>query len=211
MDRDRAAAPSRRWYRRTRDLHLYLGLFLSPFVLLYALSAIVLAHAWYPGVDRSPEPVLRQAVVAVPEEENSLELAKRVLDQVGVSGDIGWLDRDAEEQTLSFPVSKPGQEMRVRVDLASGLTEIERTTTGAWNALVMLHKKPGPHNLALRGNWFPLRVWAWLADATSYLLLFLTATGVYLWLALRAERRTGILFAGAGAVSFVLLVLAIAA
>ena len=35
----------KRFYLITRDLHLYLGLFISPFVLLFAISVIFLVHS----------------------------------------------------------------------------------------------------------------------------------------------------------------------
>jgi hypothetical protein len=44
-----------------------------------------------------------------------------------------------------------------------------------------------------------------------YLLLLLSATGIYLWTVLKAQRRTGLLFLGAGALSFVAIVVAIVA
>ena len=209
-DVERPEPQARTAYRWTRDLHLYLGLFLSPFVVLYALSAILLAHAWDPRGSDPPEPVHRRTVVALPEEENSLVLAKLILAQTGLSGEVGWLDRRPREGTLSFPVIRPGEEIMMRVDLNTGVTQIEQSNTGTPSALVLLHRKPGPHNVALRGNWLPLRVWAWLADATAYLLILLSVTGIYLWLAIRAERRAGLVFLGAGALSFVLLVLAVA-
>ena len=52
--------------------------------------------------------------------------------------------------------------------------------------------------------------WRWLADATVYLLLFITASGIYLWLALRSERRVGIAMLIAGAISFFGMVYALA-
>jgi hypothetical protein len=97
----------------------------------------------------------------------------------------------------------------VRVDLSSGTTEIERQDTGPWDAMIHLHRMPGPHNVAVRGNWVFTRVWGWLADATVYLLLFLSASGVCLWLALGAERRVGLILLGTGALSFFLMILAI--
>jgi len=54
----------------------------------------------------------------------------------------------------------------------------------------------------IRGNWFYMRVWSWLADATVYFTLFLTVSGVYLWYVLRAERKIGVLLLAAGAVTF---------
>jgi hypothetical protein len=41
-------------------------------------------------------------------------------------------------------------------------------------------------------NWFPMRAWRWLSDATAYLTLFITVSGIYLWYVLRAERRIGL-------------------
>ena len=36
---------SKRFYRVTRDLHLYFGLFVSPFVLIFAVSVFILVHS----------------------------------------------------------------------------------------------------------------------------------------------------------------------
>src|SRR4029079_9472663 len=42
----------RRFYLITRDLHLYFGLFISPFILLFAISVFFLVH----GLPRSVDP-----------------------------------------------------------------------------------------------------------------------------------------------------------
>jgi hypothetical protein len=41
-----------------------------------------------------------------------------------------------------------------------------------------------------------------MADATVYLVLFISFSGIYLWYVLRAERAVGLLLLGAGALSF---------
>jgi hypothetical protein len=40
---------SRRLYRVTRDLHLYFGLFISPFILVFAVSVFFLVHRLSPN------------------------------------------------------------------------------------------------------------------------------------------------------------------
>jgi hypothetical protein len=55
------------------------------------------------------------------------------------------------------------------------------------------------------------RIWGWLADGTVYVLLFLTASGIYLWTVLKADRRAGLIFLGTGMVCFIAIVLAIVA
>jgi hypothetical protein len=69
----------------------------------------------------------------------------------------------------------------------------------------------GPHNVDLRGNSPLMRWWRVLADATAYLTLFITASGIYLWVALKADRRVGLMLILAGAITFWGLVYAIAA
>jgi hypothetical protein len=70
---------------------------------------------------------------------------------------------------------------------------------------------PGPHNADVRGNSSGMRAWRVLADGTAYLVLFITVSGIYLWTALRAERRAGLLFLLLGAVTFFGLVYVVAA
>jgi hypothetical protein len=45
-------------------------------------------------------------------------------------------------------------------------------------------------------------VWRWLSDGTVYLLLFISGSGLYLWFAIKAERRIGLGLIAAGALSF---------
>jgi hypothetical protein len=74
-------------------------------------------------------------------------------------------------------------------------------------SLAYLHKMPGPHNVDIRGNWWPTRLWGAAADATIYLVLFITLTGLYLWWSLRAERRVGVVILSAGLVTLLGLAL----
>jgi hypothetical protein len=45
-------------------------------------------------------------------------------------------------------------------------------------------------------------VWRVLADGTVYLMLFITVSGIYLWVVLRSERRIGLALLTLGAFSF---------
>lgn len=107
-----------------------------------------------------------------------------------------------DQQRLVIPVSRPGVETVVSVDVARGVAAVRRRPTTRLEAVAYLHKMPGPHNADLRGNWLWTRVWRWAADGTAYLLLFISATGIYLWFAIKAERRIGLARIGAGALTF---------
>jgi hypothetical protein len=199
-------------YRWTRSLHLYLGLFISPFVLIFALSVFFLNHAALPwGGEEGAEKETRTRAVSVVDRGNSLELASQIQRQIDVPGEIDFINRNETEHRVTFPITSPGEKSSIRLDLATGIATIETRKSGVWDAMVYLHKMPGPHNAALRGNWLYTRMWGWLADWTVYLTLFVTASGVYLWTAVRAERRAGLLFLGTGMLSFILVVVALLA
>jgi hypothetical protein len=194
------------FYRWTRDLHLYFGLFISPFLLLFAASVFFLNHGKIvPDKWTSVETVQN---IEIPEGveraqgRDAIAIAQRILAQVGTGGEIGFTRFVRQTNHFAFPVSKPGLETNVDLDLATRSATISRRPTSVWEALAYLHKMPGPHNVAIRGNWLPTRIWRLFADATIYLTLFLTVSGIYLWWVLKAERRVGLVFLCAGLVTF---------
>ena len=183
-------------YRWFRDLHLYFGLFISPFVLLFAASVFYLNHAKL--VLGAPPHAETYQNLRIPEGFDRLEgreaidRARQILPQVEVAGEIGFLRYVATDRHLTFPVLRAGLETTVDVDLDAGSATVTRRPMSVWESLAYLHKMPGPHNVAIRGNWAGTHVWRWFADATIYLLLFISVSGIYLWWAITTERRMGL-------------------
>jgi hypothetical protein len=200
-------------YRWLRDLHLYFGLFVGPFVLLFAVSVFYLNHAKL-RPDASP-PVERFEHLQIPDGfdrlkgREAVERARAILPQVGVSGEIGFLRYVATDRHLIFPVSTARIESTVDVDLDARSAAVTRRRLPLWESLAYLHKMPGPHNVAIRGNWMGITVWRWLADATIYLLLFISTSGIYLWWTIKAERKIGLALLTAGVGTFFGLIYAI--
>ena len=208
----------RRFYLVTRDLHLYIGLFLSPFVLLFAISVFYLVH----GLSNRPapgpsDPSRTVANVDVNPAIGNLQGRARVdalrpvIEQLGVRGEIDFVRHVANEHRLIVPVRLPDRDTVVTIDYEQRIATVTSRRHGAGDAVVYLHKMPGPHNADVRGNSRLIRLWHLGADATVYLLLFITLSGLYLWAVLRAERRVGILLLLAGAGTFWGLVYAVAA
>ncbi|MEP6917797.1 MAG: PepSY-associated TM helix domain-containing protein [Acidobacteriota bacterium] len=193
-------------YRWIRDLHLYFGLFVSPFILVFAASVFFLNHGKVVATASSPPETFRGLRIPEGIEQlqgrEAVDRAREILPQVGLTGEIGFLRVLRKEGHLVFPVSKPGFDATVNVDVASRSAVVSRRTSGWWEALAYLHKSPGPHNVNLRGNWFWTRAWGWLADTTIYLTLFISISGLYLWYAIKAERIAGLWLLGAGAASY---------
>lgn len=194
--------------RLLRDLHLYVGLAAAPFVVLYAVSTMNLNHpGWAWGAER--EAPSTSVAVRLPPGADSLTLGREALRQAGVSGEIMFVRRIPEEQRLEIPVQRPGEKITLQVDLAAGRAVVERQRTSFWSRLVFWHKMPGPHVVDLRGNWGLVALWRWMADASALSILFLAATGAYLWLGLKAERRTGWISLAGGLVVLAALVIGI--
>ena len=207
----------RRFYLVTRDLHLYVGLFLSPFILLFSVSVFYLVH----GLAQRPAPELSDAArtvtdVTVPpgiaglQGRARVDALRPVLDQLGVRGEIDFVRHVASERRLIVPVRLPDFDTTVTLNYDQRTATVISRRQSFGDALVYLHKMPGPHNVDVRGNSWPMRAWRGLADSSAYLLLFLTFSGIYLWAALKAERRIGLALILAGGVTFGGLVYAIA-
>ena len=199
---------NKRFYRVSRDLHLYFGLFISPFVLVFAVSVFFLVHSrtrsGAPGAAASrtlTDLSLPSDLEAVSGRQR-VDKLKPVLDRMGVQGEFGWVQHFPKQHRLIVPVTVPGQITTVTLDITNRQASIEQRTTGLADALVVLHMSPGQHLADIRKNWIYMRVWSWLADATVYVTLFLTVSGLYLWYVLRAERKVGIGLLAAGALSF---------
>jgi len=197
---------SKGFYTWTRDLHLYLGLFVSPFILLFAASVFFLNHAKVAVDLATSEEIVQDlrdpGAIERAQGVERVERSKEMLEELRVTGEIGFVQYQRKDRRLVIPVSKPGLETKITIDIDTRSASIFRRRTGFWEALGYLHKMPGPHNAAIRGNWIGTRIWQWFADGTIYLILFITVSGLYLWFSLRAERRIGLMLLAAGAVSF---------
>lgn len=208
----------RRLYLITRDLHLYLGLFLSPFILVFSVSVFYLVHGM--AGRPAPEPSNRARTITgltIPPDIAQLqgraraEALRPLLEQLGVHGEIDFVRHASKEHRLVVPVRLPDRDTIVDLDYERGTATVTSRRHSLGDALVYLHKMPGPHNADMRGNSSLMRAWRVLADATAYVLFFITITGIYLWVALKAERKIGLTLMLAGAITFWGLVYVVAA
>ncbi len=199
---------SRRFYGLVRDIHLFFGLFSSPFLIVFAISVFFLVHVWLPQIG---SPTLDTRVVrGLPLTGEVRTLSGRplidalipILRMAEVEGEIGFIRRQVKEEELIIPVTVPGRVTTVTLKLTSGDATIETRESGLAEAMAFLHRSPGEHAPAIRMNWFYMKIWRWLADATAYLVLLVVVSGIYLWYVLRAERRVGFVLLFAGALSF---------
>ena len=206
---------NKRFYLLTRDLHLYLGLFLAPFILLFSISVFFLVHNWIPDQNKLPGTPRLATNLALPANVEALsgrslvDALRTALPALGVPGEIGFVRHIPKDHRFVFSVTVPGRETTIDMNVPDHTATITQRDLGTWDGLVALHKSPGQHLVAIRMNWFPMRAWRWFADGTVYLLFFISISGIYLWAVLRAERATGLALLAAGALSFIGMVYAV--
>src|SRR5229473_8641391 len=175
-----------RFYRLIRDLHLYLGLFSSPFILVFSVSVFFLVHAWRPRIGSETSTTRVVSALPLPGDLQTLsgrpliDALKPALEKADVHGEVGFVRHLVKEEKLIIPVTIPGRETIVTINMASREASIVTRETGLADALVILHKYPGQHLTNIRMNWFYMKAWRWMADATVYLILFISVSGIYL-------------------------------
>ncbi len=186
-------------YQWTRGSHLYLGIFICPFILIYAISTLFLNHSIRPTPEQSDPEIVPLELT------NDLKgeaLVTSVLEQLSISGEVAGRGQIRNQKT-TIRVQRPGRVKIITVDLDQEQASVMERGTGILGALNFLHFNPGLHRSP---NWIITKFWGWIADAVVYLTLFLTVSGLYLWALIKSERKRGWIALGAGMVTFTLLV-----
>ena len=203
----------KKFYQIIKDLHFYIGLFISPFILVFAISALVLNHDfvdwqdnwqdWYFSVNEKVDETYR---IDIPSPDKSnIDFARDIQKQVNISGEIAGVFRDSIQ--IYIPVTKPGHRVSIRADLVAGLAYIHSEKTNIWKKMIWLHKMPGPHNANIRGNWIYTKIWKSLVDISVIFLLFSSITGITLWYYFKSERIIGLIALLIGFLSIASLVI----
>ncbi|MEP7110810.1 MAG: PepSY-associated TM helix domain-containing protein [Ferruginibacter sp.] len=199
----------KKYYPFIRKLHLYFGLFISPFVLIFSFSMLAINHeGWlnrFSPVTRLPE--LRTKLDKILYDSSDLATAKAICRKLGIEGEVDFISKG--EDYISFPVNKPGLKTWIKINTLTDSALITHEQQGSMRAMSYLHKMPGPHNEKIRGNTIFMAVWRVMADLVVYVLLFLSVSGIFLWYFLKIERNLGLFGLTLGVVFFTTLFLLI--
>lgn len=182
-------------YKLTRNIHLLLGLSAALVILVYAVSAVQMAHQY------TIKPQISNQDLALPAGLQARTLAQVLMDQHGYRGDLGEVKSAGGR--LSFTISRPGTSYAVSYEPSTGSTHVQRRELPFMGLLNRMHHLNGFGHTSMA-----LNAWAWSLAWVSVTLLALGVTGVYMWFRLYKERLIGSILLGFNvAVSIALLVL----
>src|SRR5438093_3581711 len=115
----------KRFYWLIRDLHLYLGLFSSPFVLVFSVSVFFLVHAWRPRIGLETSSTRVVSALPLPGDLQTLsgrpliDALKPALEKATVRGEVGFVRHMVKEEKLIIPVTILGRQTTVTINVAT--------------------------------------------------------------------------------------------
>ena len=183
-------------YPTLRTIHLLCGTFALPMLLMYGVSAVLMAHTkWF-----SLTPVISESAVRLSREySDGRLLARELMTQGAVRGEINSVEETSSGLTMR--IAAPGTVHEVYYDRAAAEVRVKTSVAGFMGMLNRLH-----HAAGLWHEYGPLKMWAVFVGIVSLATVGLAATGLWMWWLRRQERTWGMVLLGAN-VAFALTVL----
>jgi hypothetical protein len=181
---------------------MYLALFLTPWILMYAASTFVMNHReWFRG-DPPPAPrwetAAKLSYLGKTDIEKPRELAVRILSDLELSGAHTARVRDGKLEINRFDPVRP---LRLTYSPSEQTVRIERTVFEGAEFLERLHRRRG-----FQQDYAADVSWAVIVDGVIAAIVFWILSGFWMWWELRITRLWGAAFATAGLAVFAILV-----
>jgi hypothetical protein len=170
-----------------RRVHMYAGLFLAPWVLMYALSTIAMNHRAHLGT-KPPEfskEYEREYRAAFSHDATPRQMGEQVLRDLGLEGAFA-VNRPAPDGTLVINRQDLLRPRRVTYTPSANRVLVEKAEARPAQILERMHRRRGYAQPYLRD-----RVWGAIVDGFVVLSLIWAFTGVWLWWEMKVTRRMG--------------------
>jgi hypothetical protein len=185
-----------------RRTHLYLGMIVMPWLLMYGVSSFMISHQdWF----RSDQPTQWQPVFEreyhrqIPDQADLREVALEILKDCNLDGAF-WVQRPKPEE-LRINRFKFRDEIRLIYSLKDQRLRAEREQF-RWDRVVLrMHFRGGFQQPTF---WDDL--WAILVDVACVAILIWIGSGLIMWWRLARLRLWGAIALGGGMLSFLLLI-----
>ena len=166
-----------------RNLHLAVGVLTAPFLLMYAFSALQMAHSKWFKLNRVTTKTT--LAIATGDATDGRAVARALMKRGAVAGEIGQIA--AVKTGYRIHVTRPGAVYDIVYDATTGQAIVSETKSGAVFLLNRLHHLAGIDH---QYGW--LNAWGWMLGLTAVLLSGLGVTGIYLWFKMHGELVIGL-------------------
>lgn len=177
--------------RVIRRLHMFAGLFLGPWMLMYALSTLVMTHRNYVlSFYASKSPALtteRELDYArsFPTNVGREEIARQILSDLGVEGRHSVSGgRDGKPLVINRQQALVGR--RITFNPAEGKIIVAREEFRALTFLERMHRRRGYDQPYLLED-----TWGFTVDVAVVCMIFWSLSGLWLWWELRTTHGWG--------------------
>lgn len=174
-------------YKVFRDIHLILSLLITPFLFIYAFSALIFSFPFLndKAVDNSVETFELATFYG-----DSTNLLAVLTTEYGVRGELEKSVVD-DNGRVELRISRPGTYYEISVDPQTLLLTIKENTQSVETFIKALHHSSGFDSASLAERWWGLAV-----ILVAAILVGIVVSGVILWSYNRRERRSGLTFLG---------------
>jgi hypothetical protein len=178
-----------------RKLHTHLGLYLLVSLWLFAVSGLLLNHAWrFTEFWSGRQQTTNAFAIAPVSAADDLGRARDLMKQLGIAGEIEWATTQSATECLDFRVVQPGRIVDVKADWRKRTATVQEIRVNVWGVTRILHTFTGRQSNATSAgrNWWLTRLWSLSMDALAVGLIVLVAGS----LIMACERREKWLGAG---------------
>ncbi len=188
-----------------RRIHLYLALFLTPWMLIYGLSGLVLNHgatvrSFYGPTYGQFEKIGEQPYPGTSSADADPRLiGAQILEHLGMPGTF-HVQGQASAPRLTIVRNAPFEATRVTYVRAENRLLLERQVFSAPIFLNRAHFRHGYEHA-----FFSAKVWAFVVDLSVVGMFFWALSGLWMWWEMRPTRLTGALVALGGCGLFAVL------
>ncbi|MHC4737546.1 MAG: PepSY-associated TM helix domain-containing protein [Planctomycetota bacterium] len=191
-----------------RRTHMYLGLFLAPWMIMYALSSLVFNHRdFFDAPYRGTSPWIKETEKtykeAFPPDAGPEIMAEQILADLGLKGMFNAY-QNREKTVLMINYFKFIKLRRITYDPADNNLLIERHRFRFSVFLRHLHLRRGYRPKFVLNN-----TWAFVVDVSIFAMFFWVFSGLWIWWKIKVTRRLGWLCILGGIILFVFFVLVI--
>jgi len=193
--------------RLIRRVHMFTGLFLAPWMLMYALSTLVMTHSdfvfsFYSS--KSPTMVTERELDytrSFPTNVTREQIGQQILQDVGLDG-THYVSGGKDGKPVVVNRQHALVAQRITFDASKSKVVIEREEFRTPTFLERLHRRRGyNHPYALEDTW------GFTVDVAVVTMVFWSLSGVWLWWELKTTRGWGTLSLTAGVVLFAIFAL----